>query len=66
MSNTLPKPGRGGARRYRIVYDAKADTWHCAKLDGHGREVGRSPGGNELDAERYENNMRRYGAWQRS
>jgi len=61
-----PTDRAGGRRRYQSVYDKATGLWHCVKMDSRGNELSRSPGGNAIDAERYEDTMRRYGAWQKS
>lgn len=51
--------------RVRLAADRKG--WVCVRLDMPGGSViDRSPHGDEVQAEQYLNNYRRYGAWQRS
>lgn len=50
--------------RVRVIYDRH--HWHAVALDPQGKELARSPGGNEQDAELYMANYRSYGAWLKS
>lgn len=55
----------------RVRYNNATRKWYAVVLDRDGkpreqREPGRSPEGDEVQAEEYMNNYRRYGAWRKS
>lgn len=57
---------KGGRLRFKVKINPKTGRWYCARLDGRGRELEHSPEGSAQDAARFEDNARRFGAWQRS
>lgn len=54
--------------RLRIVSQQTEDgwRWYATLIDRDENELARSPAGTEVEAERYMENYRRYGAWERS
>jgi hypothetical protein len=50
--------------RLRVKWESGA--WYAILLDRADNEVGRSPAGNEHEAEQYMANYRLFGAWTRS
>lgn len=51
--------------RLRVIYTGSG-KWVAVAIDTEGKEVARSPAGNENEAEQNMNNYRRFGAWQKS
>lgn len=55
---------RRGRPRVRIRYEG--GKWYAVLVDREDKELDRSPGGTEVDAEIHMKNYKRFGAWQKS
>lgn len=63
-SAVTPPQERRGRPRVRVRRDKQG--WYAALIDAQEKEVSRSPHGTELEAEKYMDNYRRFGAWKAS